>query len=192
MFLWTNRAVFPKWSQMHQRCQSLRVPQPWENHIYGNGKSIKHLSYCSPCSVVFMFKKWFCLLRMKKCKEYLAFFENDNIWVLDFEIRSLNIKKAVKSFSRGVFNFWMCLQPSIPVIAYLLPPLQFCNLPLISPQPSSSICWNCHCPPSIPTTTVDILSVPCFLSISGLKFLYFNVDGWFSFDLSSLMYYCLT
>ena len=103
MFLWTNRAVFfvlfcffPEWSQMHQRCQSLRVPQPWENHIYGNGKSIKHLSYCSPCSVVFMFKKWFCLLRMKKCKEYLAFlFENDNIWVLDFEIRSLNIKKKL-------------------------------------------------------------------------------------------------
>lgn len=71
----------------------------------------------------------------KKCKEYLAlffFFENDNIWVLDFEIRSLNIKKAVKSFSRGVFNFWMCLQPSIPVIAYLQPPLRFYNLPLIS------------------------------------------------------------
>lgn len=66
MFLWTNRAVFPEWSQMRQRCQSLRVPQPWENHIYGNGKSIKHLSYCFLCSVVFMFKKWFCLLRMKK------------------------------------------------------------------------------------------------------------------------------
>lgn len=96
MFLWTNRAVFcpppHEWSQMHQRCQSLTVPQPWENNIYGNGKSIKHLSYCSPCSVVFMFKNDFVSSGWKNVKNTLLF-ENDNIQVLDFEIRSLNIKK---------------------------------------------------------------------------------------------------
>lgn len=66
LFVWLSECscgqtglFFPKWSQMHQRCQSLRVLQPWENNIYGNGKSIKHLCHCSPCSVVFMFKKRF-------------------------------------------------------------------------------------------------------------------------------------
>lgn len=113
MFLWTNRAVvfffpppLPEWSQMHQRCQSLRVPQPWENHIYGNGKSIKHLSYCSPCSVcIYVLRIDFVSSGWKNVKNTLLFFffffcffflENDNIWVLDFEIRSLNMKKKKK------------------------------------------------------------------------------------------------
>lgn len=73
MFLWTNRAVFSERSQMHQRCQSLRVPQPWENNIYGNGKSIKHLSYCSPCSVVFMFKNDFVSSGWKYVKNIFLF-----------------------------------------------------------------------------------------------------------------------
>lgn len=96
----------PEWSQMHQRCQSLRVPQPWENHIYGNGKSIKHLSYCSPCSVcIYVLRIDFVSSGWKNVKNTLLFFffffcffflENDNIWVLDFEIRSLNMKKKKK------------------------------------------------------------------------------------------------
>lgn len=96
----------PEWSQMHQRCQSLRVPQPWENHIYGNGKSIKHLSYCSPCSVcIYVSRIDFVSSGWKNVKNTLLFFffffcffflENDNIWVLDFEIRSLNMKKKKK------------------------------------------------------------------------------------------------
>lgn len=50
----------------------------------------------------------------------------------------------------------MCLQPSIPVIAYLLPLLQFCNLPPNLPQPSSSICWNCHCPASPTSSSLQL------------------------------------
>lgn len=181
--------VFLRWSRVHHCCQSMRVPQPWENNIYGNGKSIKHLSYCFPCSTVFKNDSVSSGWKKKNNirNTLLSSFENDNVWVLDFEKRSLNIKKkeAVKSFTWGVFNFWMCLQPSVPVIAY---PLQFCNLP-------TTIIFNLlklPLSPLHPDHHRRHFVCSCFLSISGLKFLYFIVNGCFSFNLSSLMCFCLT
>lgn len=118
--------------------------------------------------------------------------ENDNIIrVLDFEIRSLNIKKAVKSFSCGVFNFWMCLKPSIPVIAYLLHPLQFCNLPLISHNHHLQFAETATVP-FHPNNHSRYFNCSLLFVNLRTEISYFIVDGWFSFDLSSLMYYCLT
>ncbi|MEQ2193522.1 hypothetical protein XENOCAPTIV_001463 [Xenoophorus captivus] len=98
---------------------------------------------------------------------------------LRFQKRCLNIKrKAVKSFSHRGFQIL-----NVPTAKH-----RSDGLPSPDLQPSSSICGNCHSHFFIPTITGDIFSATCFLSISGLEFLYFNVDWLFSFDLSSLMY----
>lgn len=85
----------------------------------------------------------------------------------------------------------MCLKPSIPVIAYLLHPLQFCNLPLIAHnhhlQFAETATVSFHPNNHSRYFICSLLFVNLRTEIS-----YFIVDGWFSFDLSSLMYYCLT
>lgn len=82
----SNAPTLPK----SEGAATLRKSYIWKWEIY----KASLLLFSLQCCIYVL--KWFCLLRMKKCKEYLAFFFfflNDNIWVLDFEIRSLNIKK---------------------------------------------------------------------------------------------------
>lgn len=95
MFLWTNRAVF-----FPNDLKCTNAAKVWgcrnlEKIIYMEMGNLLSISLIVLPAVLYLcLKNDFVSSGWKKCKEYLAFsFENDNIWVLDFEIRSLNIKK---------------------------------------------------------------------------------------------------